>query len=515
MTSAQVTRCAACVVVLAWHAVPAIGATCESLTSVSVPHTTVTSARAVEAGKYVPPPPPPGAPPAPPATAFAGLPAFCNVTATSKPSNDSDIKIEVWLPDPATWNGRLRGTAAFGLGGIGILSGSLAGGLRGGYATATNDTGHQGDSRYAIDHPEKIKDWGYRAGHETSVFAKAVIKAYYGKDPAYSVIAEGGGGSVTGSSATQRYPEDYDLVGVNGFSGYWTRLPYGQMWYWQATHATPASQISEAKYAVLKQGALKACDALDGLKDGIIGDVEHCMFDPAEVQCRTVDAPDCLTVPQVEAARKIYQGASDPKTKQQIYGPMYPGSEPGWGRLAGGDVPWRIPLEFFKFFVFKDENWDAKTRPINFETDVALADRSEIQPINAIDPDLKKFFMRGGKMLMVDGWADTDVPPKVAIDYYHNVVAKTGEKLTKEGLRFFMVPGQAHVPGTTGPENFNFDSLSILEEWKKTGKAPDTLIVTHLKNGMEVGKRLVCQYPQIAMYKGSGNTEDPASYMCK
>ena len=130
-------------------------------------------------------------------------------------------------------------------------------------------------------------------------------------------------------------------------------------------------------------------------------------------------------------------------------------------------------------------------------------------------PDLKAFFGRGGKLLLVEGWNDTAVPPKVAIDYYKKVVATVGAKTAKESMRFFMVPGMGHGPGTTGPDNYNFDSLGIVEQWKQTGKAPDTLIVSHFKDGMEVGKRLVCQYPQVAMYKGNGNTEDAASYSCK
>ena len=194
---------------------------------------------------------------------------------------------------------------------------------------------------------------------------------------------------------------------------------------------------------------------------------------------------------------------------------MYPGSELGWGQLAGGDTPLGIPVEFFKYFVFKDPNWDYKTRPVDFDTDTALADKPDIQPVNAVDPDLKKFFARGGKLLLVDGWADTAVPPKVAINYYKNVVSKTGAKAVKESMRFFMVPAMGHGPGTNGAENINFDALSVIESWKQTGKAPDQLIVDHYKNGVQVGKRLVCQYPRVATYKGSGNTEDPASYTCK
>lgn len=217
----------------------------------------------------------------------------------------------------------------------------------------------------------------------------------------------------------------------------------------------------------------------------------------------------------MEAARKIYAGPTNPRTKQEIYSPMYPGSEMGWAQLAGGAQPLGIPVEFFKYYVFRDPNWDFKTRPVNFDSDVEASNRPEIQPVNAVDPDLSKFFARGGKLLLVEGWSDTAVPPKVAINYYKAVVSKVGAKAVKESMRFFMVPGMGHGPGTNGEENFNFNALEVVEEWKKTGKAPDTLVFAHYKNGMEVGKRLVCQYPQVAMYKGSGNTEDPASYACK
>jgi feruloyl esterase len=515
------------VTVLCFDLGPASAATvCENLAMLSLSNTMVTLAQPVAAGSFAPPAPAAraggGGAGAGPAVGgrgrgpqFNDLPAFCRVQATLKPSSDSDIKMELWMPVAASWNGKLRGTGNGGLGGgAGVNAGALAGGVRLGYATTGNNTGHEGDSRYALDHPEKIKDFGYRSAHEMTVTAKALIKAYYGKDPAYSVIAEGGGGTIAALSSAQRYPQDYDVIAVTGMSSYLTRHTFGQMWYWQATHKDPASYIPPEKYAVLHQAALDACDALDGLKDGIIGDVEHCRFDPGVVQCQGEEMPTCLTAPQVEAARKIYAGPTNSRTKREIYSPMYPGSELGWAQLAGGDAPLGIPLEFFKYYVFKDPNWDYKTRPIDFDKDVALADKPEIQPVNAVDPDLKRFFARGGKLLLVDGWADTAVPPKVAINYYKNVLAKTGAGSVKESMRFFIVPGMGHGPGTNGVENFNFDALGVVEQWKQTGKAPDQLIVSHYKNGMEVGKRLVCQYPQVARYKG-GNTEDPAGYGCR
>ena len=496
------------------HSDVARAAPCESLSSLSLPNTTITLAQTVAGGAFTPPP-----------NAgrgggqgqnFSDLPAFCRVQATLKPSLDSDIKMELWMPVAAFWNGKLRGTGNGGLGGGAVVNpGALANAMRLGYATAGNNTGHEGDSSYALNHPEKIKDFGYRSAHEMTVVAKALIKEYYGMSPKLSYMAEGGGGTIAALSSAQRYPADYDSIAVTGMSSYLSHHTFGQMWIWQATHKDEASFIPPEKYGILHKAALEACDTKDGLKDGIIGDPEHCKFDPAVTLCKGAEGPDCLTAPQVEAAKKIYAGPHNPRTGAEIYSPMYPGSELGWGALAGGAAPLGIPVEFFKYYVFKDPNWDYKVRPVNFDSDVALADSPENAPVNAVSPDLTAFFAGGGKLLLIDGWADNQVPCKVAINYYHAVVAKVGAKKARESMRFFMVPGMQHGPGTGGSENFNFDALRLLTDWKENGTVPDQLIVTHYKSGGEVGKRLVCQYPQIAIYKGSGNTENPSSYSCK
>jgi feruloyl esterase len=426
------------------------------------------------------------------------------------------------MPIADSWNGKFRGTGNGGLGGgVAVNVNPLANGVRLGYATAGNNTGHEGDSSYAIEHPEKIKDFGYRAAHEMVVASKSLIKAYYDAPLKYSVIAEGGGGTIAALSSAQRFPEDYDVIAVTGMSSYLSRHTFGQMWYWQATHEGEVengpgfSMLTPKEYGILHQAALDSCDGKDGLKDGLIGDPEHCKVDVASLLCGIKRNADCLRKPQAGAALKIYEGPINPRTKQEIYSPMYPGSELGWAQLAGGAQPLGIPVEFFKYFVFKDPNWDYKKRPVNFDTDVALADKPDIAPVNAVDPDLRKFFARGGKLLLVDGWSDTSVPPKVAINYYKAVVAKTGAKPVQESMRFFMVPGMGHGPGTNGEENFNYDALSVIEQWKQAGKAPEELIFDHYKNGMAVGKRLVCQYPKVPTHKGSGNTEDPASFACK
>jgi len=493
-----------------FNASPIVAATsCEDLARLSLPNTTITLAQSVTAGAFTPPAGARGG-------QFNDLPAFCRVQATLKPSSDSNIKMELWMPVAASWNGKLRGTGNGGLGGgATVNAGPLSNGVRLGYATAGNNTGHEGDSSYAMTHPEQIKDFGYRSAHEMTVASKALIKAYYDTPLKYSVMAEGGGGTIAALSSAQRYPEDYDVIAVTGMSSYLSRHTFGQMWAWYATHKDEASFIPADKYPAMKEAALNACDAFDGLKDGIIGNVEKCKFDPVVIQCKAAVDAKCLTPAQVEAARKIYAGPVNPRTKQEIYSPMFPGSELGWAQLSGGAQPLGIPVDFFKYYVFKDPNWDYKARPLNWDSDVALAERPEVAPVNAVDPDLRKFFARGGKLLLVGGWNDTSVPPKVAVNYYKQVVSKVGSKAVQESMRFFMVPGMGHGPGTTGVENFNYDALATVEQWKQTGKAPEVLIFDHFKDGMQVGKRLVCQYPKVASYKGSGNTADPTSFECK
>jgi feruloyl esterase len=475
--------------------------TCVGLKSVAVPRAKITLAESVAAGDF---------------PKFADLPAFCRVQATLAPSSDSDIKVEVWLPVAAKWNGKFRGTGNGGLGGgAAVAAGPLANAIRDGYAAAGNNTGHEGGSNYAIGHPEKIKDFGYRSSHEMTVFSKALIAAFYSTPLKYSVMAESGGGTIAALSAAQRYPADYDALAVTSMSSYLSHHTFGQMWIWYATHDSEAGFIPPAKYEILHQAALQACDAADGLADGIIGTAEQCHFDPGVVECHGVERPDCLSAAQVAAARKIYFGPKNPRTGEQIYSALYPGSELGWAQLAGGAEPLGIPVDFFRYYVFQDPNWDYKTRHLNFDSDVALADRAEIAAVNAVDPDLSKYFARGGKLLLVGGWGDASVPPAVAVNYYNAVLAKTGETETRASMRFFMVPGMGHGLGSAGAENFNVDTLGLIEAWKKTGKAPEQLVVSHYKNGVEVGKRLVCPYPEIAQYRGIGSGEDPANFECK
>jgi feruloyl esterase len=491
---------------------PCYGATCDQLSSVSLPNATVTSAQVFEAGKFVPRPPPPNV------GAFGGaparvndLPAFCRVTATLKPSNDSDIKAEFWMPVSA-WNGRLQPTAAGVFLGMVNYAG-MANILRTGAATATSDNGHEGGSAsFALGHPEKLKDFAERAGHLTLVDAKLLVRAFYGKAPILTLMNECGGGGRTAITEVQRYPDDLDMALVGGLDTHSTHHTLGQMWVWQATHNSPESYIPPEKYPILNKAALEACDSKDGAKDGLIQNPTRCNFDPAALECKGADTATCLTRPQVDAARKIYSSVKNSRTGEYLLGGLMPGSELGWGTMAGAQ-PFPYALEFFKYLVLKDPNWDYKTRPVNFDSDVAAADAPSNQILNAVNPDLSKFVRHGGKLLLIGGWNDTAIAPSTNYDYFNAVIDKMGAK-ARDSVRLFMVPGMGHCPGGNGPSTFDIDTIAILDKWRATSQAPDQVIAQHRTTGQADRKILVCAYPNAAIYKGSGSFDDPANFRC-
>jgi len=492
---------------------PAAAETCEGLATVALPNAKITSARVIEAGKFVPPPPPEGV------GNFGGprprvddLPAFCRVTATLNPSSDSDIKAEFWMP-VSGWNGRLQPTASGVF--LGMISyANLANILRTAAATAASDNGHMGGSaQFALGHPEKLKDFAERAGHETLLDSKLLVATFYGKPQSLAVMIECGGGGRTAITEIQRYPDDLDMAMVGGLDTDSTHHTLGQMWVWQATHNDPAANLSPEQFSILNKAALEACDARDGAKDGLIQDPTKCKFDPGVLECKNGGGANCLTRPQVEAARKIYSPVRNSRTGEYLLGPLMPGSELGWGVMAGAQ-PFPYSVEFFRYLVFKDANWDYKTRPVNFDSDVAAANTPENQILNAKNPDLSKFFAHGGKLILVGGWNDTAIAPSTNYDYYNAVTARLGKR-ARNSIRLFMVPGMGHCPGGNGPSTFDLDTLSMLDQWKQTNKAPEQTIAQHRTNGQPDRKVLVCAYPKIAAYNGSGSQDDPANFSCK
>jgi feruloyl esterase len=483
------------------EAAPTAGS-CESLMSMNLAGGTITMAQSVAAeglaipvgrgGRTVP-----------------NQAAFCRVAATLKPSADSDIKMELWLP-VSGWNGKFEANGNGGWTGS-INQAALAAGLDRGYAAAMSDLGHEGGSAsFAVGHPEKLVDYGYRAAHEMTVAAKAIVAAYYAHPIRESYWTGCSAGGRSALMEAQRYPADFDGI-VAGSPGLdWTGRALQAVWIAQATHKTEASYIPPAKYALVHNAVLAACDAKDGVKDGVLEDPTKCAFDPKELECKNSDSADCLTAEQVETARAIYSPVRNPRTKEVIFPGFERGSEAGWATMAGPQL-FGIGGDLFKFVVFHDPSWDYRT--FDFDRDTALTAKAENGILNAEDANLKAFADRGGKLIQYHGWADPQITPESSVRYYKKVLdTMGGTEKVQSFYRLFMVPGMAHCGGGDGTSDF--DMLAALEQWKEQGRVPAQVPASRVRDGKVDRTRPLCPYPQVAKYRGTGSTDDAANFVC-
>jgi feruloyl esterase len=489
------------------NAATAGAASCESLSALALPDTTITLARPVGAGELSLPVSGRGGAP----ESFKDLPAFCRVAATLKPTSDSDIKIEVWLPATG-WNRKYQAVGNGGWAGS-ISYPAMGQALRLGYATSSTDTGHTGgNGSFALGHPEKLIDFAWRSEHEMTLRAKAIVAAFYGDAPHLSYWVGCSSGGKQGLKEAQKFPDDYDGIVAGAPVLNWTRRSVEAVWIAHAALKDPGTTIPPEKYPLIHKAAIEACDALDGLKDGIISDPPRCRFDPGVLTCRgEADGAACLTPAEVEAARKIYTAPVNPRTGEQISPRFEPGSELGWRAIAGGPEPF-FAFDYMKYVVFHDPRWDWRT--FNFDSDVALADKVDNGLINAIDPNLKPFTAHHGKLIMYHGWTDTNITPVATINYYERVTrAMGGHAKTAESARLFMVPGMNHCGGGEGPNTFNM--VAALEQWVEKEKAPDEVLAAHSSDGKIDRTRPLCPYPQRAVYRGSGDINDARNFSCK
>jgi feruloyl esterase len=472
---------------------------CASLMSLTIPDVEIASATDVAAGPFGP------------AGGRGGgtlVPAFCRVAAVATPSTDSHINLEVWIPT-TNWTGRLLGTANGGFAGS-IPYGPMAAGLAKGYATVGTDTGHIGDQlEFGLGHPEKIVDWGYRAIHVMTETAKLVIRSDRGRFPDRSYFDGCSTGGQQGLSEAQRYPADYDGIVAGDPGNNRVRLILGFLWGWMALHGEDGKPVlPAAKLATITKAAVAACDANDGLKDGMVSDPATCHFDPSTLLCKGGDDNTCLTAPQVAAVEKVYDGAKNPRTHEQIFPGWTRGSEQGWGGyLLSPAEPSRIG--FLRYLTFHDPAWDMKT--FDWDRDVAFVD-AQVPAISATSTNLSAFKSRGGKLVMYTGLADPVVPPQDAINYYDAVTKAMGAAATPSFFRFFPVPGMGHCNGGTGP--VDFDALGALERWVEQGEAPASLAGSHSTGGTVDRTRPLCAYPARARYKGTGSIDDAANFTC-
>jgi feruloyl esterase len=480
---------------------------CDKLASLALPNVTITLARDVAAGAFTPSTEPGADDPPPNPRAFGALPAFCRVAATLKPSTDSDIKMELWMP-AANWNGKFQAV------GNGAFSGSIAlaamaAPLARGYATSSTDTGHPGNTgRFALGHPEKTVDFAWRAVHEMTVASKAIIAAFYDSGPRVSYWSGCSAGGRQALKEAQRFPSDYDgiIAGSPGLD-----------WTGRASQAVRGAQLladenarfSMAKAQMLHNAIVEACDALDGLKDGLIADPTKCSFDPVVLQCKGADAATCLTAAQVKTARTLYTSLTNSQAKRETAG-LQRGSELGWTNMGWTASARATGLDQFRFLVFKDPTWEVDR--FNAQTDLARADDADDGLINALDVNLKPFIDRGGRLIQYHGWSDPQISPGNSVQYYQRVQQALGPKV-QDAYRLFMAPGMGHCRGGEGPNAF--DPVAALEQWVEQKKAPDQIVASHVANGAVDRTRPLCPYPQVATYRGSGSVDEAANFVCR
>lgn len=473
-------------------------ASCEGLAKQSTSSFEITAATSVKAGSFAEPES---------LQSHPELPAFCRVAATARPTAGSTIGIEVWLP-ASTWNGKFLAVGNGGWGGA-ISYDAMGDALKRGYATAATDDGHRGGSaEFIVGHPEKLIDFAYRAEHEMTVHAKALIKSFYPHEARFSYWSGCSGGGREGLLQAARYPNEFDGV-IAGDAANVRRNAWA-LWLAIQTFKDPAARIPAEKYPMIHQFVLDACDAQDGLKDGLISEPEPCDVDFKKLECTGADSASCLTSRQVQSAQTLVSPARTAKG-EVLFPRLEPGTELRWARLAGGPNPGELFLDQFRYLVYPNTNWDWRT--FDLERDAAKA-HAVNQPVLELDANLSAFARHGGKLLLYHGWADQQVAPGSSVEFYRAVLkAAPKPDEAPNWARLFMAPGMGHCAGGEGPNEF--DALTALERWVEQGAPPAQIVATHRTAGRVDRTRPLCPYPQVARYKGTGSIDDAENFSCR
>jgi feruloyl esterase len=507
---------------------------CERVARLELPGAKIVSAQTFAAGAF----------PAPQNMAFwmgesaafyKTLGAFCRVVAEAKPSGDSSIKIEVWMPVEG-WNGKLLGEGNGGFAGeIGHFG--LGNALKQGYAAVGTDTGHAAvgtDASWALGHPEKVADYGYRGIHEMTRVAKEAIKAFYGNGPQHSYFGGCSNGGRQALMEAQRFPQDYDGILAGAPANYWTHLLTKALADAQATTLDPASYIPSSKLPTIAGAVNAACDAQDGVADGILNEPNKCKFDPAVLLCKEGDSEKCLTAPQITALKKLYAGPNDAK-RNLIFPGYVPGAEEGrggWATWITGSAPGKSLLfafggGYFSNMVYEKADWNYKDVSVDDALKAAESKTSKV--LDANDANLAAFKARGGKLILYHGWDDPAISALNSIDYFESVGSRMGGRERDAFARLYMMPGVQHCAGGPGPASFGQypgedrkdaqHSVQLaLEQWVERGIAPAAMVATKYVDddpakGVKMTRPL-CPYPQVAKYKGSGDSNDAGNFVC-
>jgi feruloyl esterase len=473
---------------------------------------TITEVQEIPAGNYTPP----GGKP------IANLPSFIRVAYTSKPVPESKIRSEIWLPKD-NWNGRLLGTGNGG-GAGGICYGPLASGLMRGFATANTDMGTSIGVNNAVGHPEIWKDFGYRATHEMTVAAKAILKVYYKKPAGYSYFVGCSTGGQQALMEAQRYPEDYNGIIAGAPANNRTHLHAYFVWNNQAIiEIQDKTNFSQKKIALVNKILLRKYSGKDGGApgDNFFTDPRICKFDPKLLPiCPDGNISDsCFSNAEIAALEKLFAGPVNPRTGERIYDGL---------PLSGNRLD-ETTAHFYPFLWAFGKDFDYKK--FDFDKDMARVDSILAPIVNANNPDLKGMKERGGKIIMYTGTADLLVPYQDALNYYERVIeAQHGLKQTQEFFRYYLVPGMGHCGGGNGLNEFGqglamnvmqdreHDILTAMEDWVEKKIVPDKIIATTFNCCDTVNKirfqRPIYPYPKFPEYK-SGDPNLSGSYTGK
>lgn len=527
------TRHALVATALLCLAAPVFAADCASLNTLKLADTTITAAASVAAGAFTMSEGRAGGRGTNP---YASLPAFCRVHGVIKPTPTSVINFEVWMP-AAGWNGKLQTVGNGGLAGT-ISYPAMAAALKSGFATTSTDTGHTTEEpRTWLQDRERLIDYSSRGLHLTTVDAKAVADAFYGSAPKRAYYTGCSTGGKQGLMEAQRYPADFDGIVAGDAANYWTRQMMNEVWDGVVT-GNVATQLPQEKLQLIQDAVLEQCDALDGVKDGLITDHRRCKFDVSKLTCKGSETAGCLTVAQVGAVQKIYSGPTNPFTGDNIYPGMFPGNELGWGKNGGMMVINRDKTsgvsssDFMRFALF--DNPDFEFRKFDFDKDIKRLEDKLAAITNATDPNLEEFRRLGHKLLYYHGAADPLIPAQNGINYYESVVAsqqKLGndESKTQAFMRAFLVPGLYHCSGGPGAIGFGtgqpgasddaqHDVVKAIQHWSEDGVAPERIVAAkYTDNSPAKGiafQRPLCPWPLAARYKGQGDSNDAANWAC-
>jgi len=464
---------------------------------------------------------------------FTDLPALCRVAGELRPTPDSRIRFEVWLPAHG-WNGRLLGAGNGGFAGS-IYYQQLAAYVKRGFAVSGTDAGHQAeatDASWAYGHPERVKDFGWRAIHLTAWTAKRIVHAYYG-NPAnrayFDACSDGGREALM---EAQRFPEDYDGILAGAPANAWSTMLAGGANVMQGLTGDPKSYIPERKLGAIQRASLAACDAIDGVKDNVVGDPAKCRFDPRVLLCKGDDSSDCLTPPQIDSVRSLYSGFKDGQGKI-IFPGFSMGDETGWKQWIAGEDPAaslgsRFVQNYFRYMVLGDPRANLLTASVD---ELLRESKKKGAPdLDATNPDLSRFAAHGGKLILYHGWNDPAISPENTIAYFESLEREMGKQEVGRFVRLYMVPGMEHCangPGasalgqlgietSSGPKYGLFDSL---ENWVEKGSPDENVIATkHEAKPNDEREasftRPLCAYPKVARYAGAGDTNEAANFAC-